>query len=173
MQCEQYTPAEKEQKTSGKLMRLKEIIDELSSDGRALVICPLKSMLADIHNEMKKLGVTLAVLGGCTSQLQGTLGRWRKGACKGLLSAPDIPSLNLSEASTIVFLSPLMTDTEYTQATGRVVRQGSDAVRRGESVRVIILGSKDTVETADLPTIERFKKIAFDIAQGGVSINES
>lgn len=54
-----------------------------------------------------------------------------------------------------------------------MVRQGSDAVRRGESVRVIILGSKDTVETADLAKIERFKRIAFDIAQGGVSTAES
>ena len=150
-------------------MHLKGIIDGISGDGRILVICPLKSMLADVRNEMKKVGVTLAVLDGCTSQLQGTLRRWQKGACKGLLSAPDIPSLNLSEANMIVFLSPLMTDTEYTQATGRVVRQGSDAVHRGESVRVIILGSKDTVETADLAKIERFKKIAFDIAQGGVS----
>ena len=79
----------------------------------------------------------------------------------------------MSEASTIVFLSPLMTGTEYTQATGRVVRQGSDAVRRGECVRVIILGSRDTVETADQTKIERFKKIAFDIAQGGVTANDS
>ena len=130
-------------------------------------------MLADVRNEMKKIGITLATLDGSTSQLQGTLRRWQKGACKGLLSAPDIPSLNLSEASTIVFLSPLMTDTEYTQATGRVVRQGSDAVNRGECVRVIILGSTDTVETADAPRIERFKRIAFDIAQGGVTANDT
>ena len=134
---------------------------------------PLKSMLSDVSNEMKKVGVNLAVLDGGTSQVQGVLSRWQKGACKGLLSAPEIPSLNLSEASTIVFLSPLMTDTEFTQATGRIVRQGNDAVRRGESVRVIILGSKDTVETACATRIEHFKKIALEIAQGGISTGEN
>ena len=146
----EHTPTEAGQKTSGKLMRLKEIVDGIGSDGRILVICPLRSMLADVRSEMKNIGITLAMLDGSTSQLQGTLRRWQKGACKGLLSAPDIPSLNLSEASTIVFLSPLMTDAEYTQATGRVVREGSDGVRRGESVRVFILGSKDTIETNEL-----------------------
>ena len=37
---------------------------------------------------------------------QSALRAWQAGGYKGLLSDPDLPSINLSEASTVVFLSP-------------------------------------------------------------------
>ncbi len=155
--------------TSAKLEKLKSIIDGLGETGRALVVAPLKDMLGDVAEEMAKMDVTLAVLSsGATTAIQGTLSRWQRGDAKGLLSHPEIPALNLSEANAVVFLSPILTDTEFIQATGRVVRQGSEAARRGEAVKVIILAANDTIETADLNRIERFQRIARNISQGNI-----
>ena len=56
---------------------------------------------------------------------QATLRAWQGGGFKGLLSDPELPALNLSEASVVVFLSPMLTDAQFVQAAGRVVRQGS------------------------------------------------
>ena len=87
---------------------------------------------------------------------QATLRAWQGGGYKGLLSDPDLPSLNLSEASTVVFLSPMLTETQFTQAAGRVVRQGS----LHASVRVIVLGAANTIEDEDAGKLERFRAIA-------------
>ena len=64
--------------------------------------------------------------------------------------------MNLSQASAVVFLSPMLTDTQFTQAAGRVVRQGS----LHSSVRVIVLGAANTIETEDAEKVERFRRIA-------------
>ena len=56
---------------------------------------------------------------------KATLKSWERGACKGLLSDPDLPALSLSQASIVVLLSPMLTDTQFTQAAGWVARQGS------------------------------------------------
>ena len=98
---------------------------------------PLKSMLNEARAEIAKLGVSLAILRGGTLEQQATLRAWQGGSYKGLLSDPDLPALNLSEASVVVFLSPLLTDTQFAQATGRVVRQGSFH----ENVRVIVMAA--------------------------------
>ena len=87
---------------------------------------------------------------------QAALKSWERGACKGLLSDPDLPALSLSQASAVVFLSPMLTDTQFTQAAGRVVRQGS----LHSSVRVIVLGAASTIETEDGDKMERFRRIA-------------
>ena len=88
---------------------------------------------------------------------QNTLKAWQTGGFKGLLSDPDIPALNLSEASTVVFLSPVPRDAQFVQAAGRVVRQGSHHT----SVRVIV-----GAETEDAARIERFRVITHNMTTG-------
>ena len=107
------------------------------------MVSPLRSMLDDVRTEMSKLGVPLAILRGGAVEQQATLRAWQTGGFKGLLSDPEIPGLNLSEASAVVFLSPMLTDTQFTQAAGRVVRQGSHHT----SARVIVLGAAQSAET--------------------------
>ena len=111
---------------------------------------------------MSKLGVKLAILRGGAVEQQNTLKAWQAGGFKGLLSDPDLPALNLSEASTVVFLSPVLTDMQFVQAAGRVVRQGSHHT----SVRVIVLGAAQSTETEDVTRIERFRTIMHDMTKG-------
>ena len=101
-------------------------MDQLGIAVRVLMVAPPKSMLGDVAR------------------------RRHKGDVKGLLSHPDIPALNLCQATAIVFLSPLVTDTEYVQAADRLVRQGSEATRRGERARVIVLCAQDMREPTAL-----------------------
>lgn len=131
--------------TSTKFARLARIIQE-EKDGRMLIVSPLASLLPDIDNEMRKIGLNLITLSGASAVLQGKLRKWRKGGSHGLLSGPEIPSLNLSEAKTLVFLSPLLTDTELIQSVGRVVRQGS----LHKEVKVVILVANDTIESTTM-----------------------
>ena len=105
---------------------------------------------------MAKLGVKLAILRGGAVEQQNTLKAWQTGGFKGLLSDPDLPSINLSEASTVVFLSPMLTDTQFVQAAGRVVRQGSYHVR----VRVIVLAAAQSTETDDAARVDRFRQLS-------------
>ena len=154
--------AEEERQTSAKFYELARIIHGLGATERVLVVSPLRSMLDDVRKEMAKLRVPLAILRGGAMEQQNTLKAWQTGGFKGLLSDPDIPALNLSEASTVVFLSPVLTDTQFAQAAGRVVRQGSHHT----SVRVIVLGAAQSAETEDAARIERFRVITHNMTTG-------
>ena len=110
----------------------------------------------DVRKEMAKLGVPLAILRGGAVEQQSTLRAWQTGGFKGLLSDPGIPSINLSEASTVVFLSPMLMDTQFVQAAGRVVRQGSHHA----SVRVVVLAAVQSAETEDAARVERFRRLS-------------
>ena len=155
-------PTEEERQTSAKFYELARIIHGLGATERVLVVSPLRSMLDDVRKEMAKLRVPLAILRGGAMEQQNTLKAWQTGGFKGLLSDPDIPALNLSEASTVVFLSPVLTDTQFAQAAGRVVRQGSHHT----SVRVIVLGAAQSAETEDAARIERFRVITHNMTTG-------
>jgi SNF2 family DNA or RNA helicase len=157
-------PEDDERQTSGKFYELARIIHGLGDTERVLVVSPLRSMLDDVRKEMGKLGVKLAILLGGTVEQQNTLKAWQTGGFKGLLSDPDLPALNLSEASVVVFLSPILTDTQFVQAAGRVVRQGSHHT----SVRVVVLGAAQSAETEDVTRMERFRAIAHDMSQGKI-----
>ena len=78
------------------------------------------------------------------------------------MSDPDIPGINLSEASAVVFLSPMLTETQFTQAAGRVVRQGSHHA----SVRVIVLGAAQSAETENAARVERFRAVTHNMTRG-------
>ena len=153
---QEAAPADEERQTSAKLFELARIIHGLGEAERVLVVSPLKSMLDDVREEMAKLGVNLAILRGGAVEQQSTLRAWQTGGFKGLLSDPEIPSLNMSEASTVVFLSPMLTDTQFVQAAGRVVRQGSHHA----SVRVIVLAAAQSAETEDAARVERFRRLS-------------
>ena len=100
--------------------------------------------------------------------MNGVLKKWAKEGTKskGLLASADIPALSLSDVDTIVFLSPVLTDLEYLQACGRVIRQGSQAVRRGTPVQVVVLTATGTVEETDVERLRRFEKMARDMSDG-------
>ena len=149
-------PEDEERQTSGKFYELAKIIRGLGETERVLVVSPLKTMLDDVRKEMAKLGVPLAILCGGAVEQQNTLKAWQTGGFKGLLSDPDLPALNLSEASTVVFLSPMLTDTQFVQAAGRVVRQGSHHA----SVRVIVLAAAQSTETEDAARVDRFRQLS-------------
>ena len=65
-------------------------------------------------------------------------------------------ALEVVEASTVVFLSPMLTDTSFVQAAGRVVRQGSYHAR----VRVIVLAAAQSTETDDAARVDRFRQLS-------------
>ena len=153
---QEAAPAEEEQQTSAKFFELAKIIHGLGEAERVLVVSPLKSMLDDVREEMAKLGINLAILRGGAVEQQSTLRAWQTGGFKGLLSDPDLPSINLSEASTVVFLSPMLTDTQFVQAAGRVVRQGSHHAR----VRVIVLAAAQSTETEDAARTDRLRQLS-------------
>ena len=159
---QEVAPAEEKRQTSAKFFELAKIIHGLGETERVLVVSPLKSMLDDVREEMAKLGVPLAILRGGAVEQQNTLKAWQMGGFKGLLSDPDLPALNSSEASTVVFLSPVLTDTQVVQAAGRVVRQGSHHT----SVRVIVLGAAQSAETEDATRIERLRVITHNMTTG-------
>ena len=70
---------------------------------------------------------------------------------------PPVARITIApQASAVVFLSPMLTVTQFTQAAGRVVRQGS----LHASVRVIVSGAANTIETEDSEKVERFRRIA-------------
>ena len=149
-------PTEEERQTSAKFYELARIIHGLGATERVLVVSPLRSMLDDVRKEMAKLGVPLAILRGGAVEQQATLRAWQGGGFKGLLSDPELPALNLSEASVVVFLSPMLTDTQFVQAAGRVVRQGSYHTRG----RVIVLAAALSAETEDAARVERFRHLS-------------
>jgi superfamily II DNA or RNA helicase len=155
--------------TSTKFARLAELIKS-EKDGRMLIISPLVSLLPDIDNEMRKIGLNLVTLSGASAVLQGKLRRWRKGGSHGLLSGPEIPSLNLSEAKTLVFLSPLLADIELIQSCGRVIRQGS----LHAEVTVIMLVANDTIESSTLiQRSDEFHDTIQKISKGQISTDLS
>ena len=153
---QEAAPADEERQTSAKFLELARITHALGKTERVLVVSPLKSMLDDVREEMAKLRVPLAILRGGAVEQQNTLKAWQTGGFKGLLSDPDLPSINLSEASTVVFLSPMLTDTQFVQAAGRVVRQGSHHAR----VRVIVLAAAQSAETEDAARADRFRQLS-------------
>ena len=153
---QEAAPADEERQTSAKFLELARITHALGETERVLVVSPLKSMLDDVREEMAKLRVPLAILRGGAVEQQNTLKAWQTGGFKGLLSDPDLPSINLSEASTVVFLSPMLTDTQFVQAAGRVVRQGSHHAR----VRVIVLAAAQSAETEDAARADRFRQLS-------------
>ena len=153
---QEAAPADEERQTSAKFFELAKIIHGLGESERVLVVSPLRSMLDDVRAEMAKLGVPLAILRGGAIEQQNTLKAWQGGGFKGLLSDPELPSINLSEASVVVFLSPMLTDTQYIQAAGRVVRQGSYHTR----VRAIVLAAALSAETEDAARVERFRRLS-------------
>ena len=155
---------EEEQSTSGKLEELKRILEEMGGAERVLVVPPLQSMLWEVAREMKELGVDLIKLEGSTVDIQNKLRKWQRGGAKGLLAPPELPALNLPQATTIVFLSPILEDTEFIQATGRVVRQGSEA----DNVKVVILCADGTIEAKDNQRLERFREMAIQISRGQI-----
>lgn len=157
-----------EQNTSGKLEELKRIVGEMGVAERVLVVSPLQCMLWEVKHEMSMLGVELIKLDGSTVDIQNKLRRWQRGDAKGLLAPPVLPALNLPQATMIVFLSPLLEDTEFIQATGRVVRQGSEAAGRGEKVKVVMLCAENTIELNDERRLERFREMAFQISRGEI-----
>ena len=54
------------------------------------------------------------------------------------------------------------TDTQFVQAAGRVVRQGSHHT----SVRVIVLGAVQSAETENAVRVERFRTITHAMTRG-------
>ena len=153
---QEAAPADEERQTSAKFLELARITHALGETERVLVVSPLKTMLDDVRKEMAKLGINLAILRGGAVEQQNILKAWQTGGFKGLLSDPDLPSINLSEASTVVFLSPTLTDTQFVQAAGRVVRQGSYHVR----VRVIVLAAAQSTETEDAARADRLRQLS-------------
>ncbi len=149
-------PADEARQPSAKFSELARILHGLGESERVLVVSPLKTMLDDVRAEMAKLRANLAILRGGAVEQQNTLKAWQSGGFKGLLSDPDLPSLNMSEASTAVFLSPMLTDTQFVQAAGRGVRQGSYHA----SVRVIVLAAALSAETEDAARVERFRRLS-------------
>lgn len=159
--------------TSSKLQALTRILGDLEAWERVLVVCPAGELLKDVHAELVKAGCLLGRLDGPPAEQERTLRTWNAGRLRGLLCIPGVLGIDLSGVSTIVFLSPVMSDEAFRQAAARAVRQGNDAVRSSRAVRVVILCYAGSEETVHEERLRRLEGVAEALSQlGGADSDE-
>ena len=107
---------------------------------------------------MKKIGVKIGALLGGSADQERALRSWMRGSIsRAILAPPGVLGVDI-HATTIIFLTDLISDQEYRQALARVVRQGNPAVEQNIPIKVRILVCKDTEEMDEL-TISTKRKI--------------
>ena len=134
--------------TSNKLKALAGVLLDLKHSERALIICPTH-LLKAVAAEMRGVNINLGIMAGGGAEQERVLAIWTRGKeYKGLLAPPGIMGIDV-HASTIIFLTDLMGETDFRQALARVKRQGNPAVRKGEPITCWFLTCQDTEEDTD------------------------
>jgi len=135
--------------------------------GRAvptLIVCPAELLLA-VHAEFLKENEQVGVLHGPPREQERTLLAWERGRLASLLCVPEVLGVDLPSSRRIIFLTTLITPTQFSQAAGRVLRQGNTACAQGEAVEVVMLACKDTEETRNADALAAFKRQAAAMSQ--------
>jgi superfamily II DNA or RNA helicase len=138
--------AAKKVKESAKLDRLMEILDELMSEGRkVLVFSQFVEMLRLIENEIHTRAWPYAILHGQTKDRTSQIDRFQTGDAKLFLISLKAggTGLNLTAADTVILYDPWWNPAVERQAMDRAHRIGQD-----KPVFVYRLYSANTVETA-------------------------
>jgi len=116
-------------KESAKLMLFLELIDELQSEGRkVLVFSQFTSMLSILEEEIKKRKYTYTKLTGATRKREEAIERFTKGDANIFLISLKAGGvgLNLVAADTVIHYDPWWNPAVENQATDRAYRIGQD-----------------------------------------------
>ncbi len=122
-------PSARNVKESAKLNHLIEIIPELVSEGRRILLfSQFTSMLAIIEPELKKIGIDYVKLTGNTKNRQKVINTFKEGKAPVFLISLKAggTGLNLTEADVVIHYDPWWNPAVENQATDRVHRIGQD-----------------------------------------------
>ncbi|RUM41122.1 MAG: hypothetical protein DSY34_04315, partial [Desulfurobacterium sp.] len=159
----------KKVKESAKLEFLKELLEELISEGKkVLIFSQFVSMLEIIEKEvLKKKGYSYEVLTGKTRNRKKVIDRFKKGKDIFLISlkAGGL-GLNLTEADTVILYEPWWNPAVESQATDRVYRIGQE-----KKVFVYKLIVENSVEEKILE-LQKKKKDLQALYEEGVDIGK-
>ena len=151
---------EMEKHTSSRFEELSNIIQkELRADEKFVVISPQTEINSTIA-EMKKLGIDLVALNGSAIDEERQLKKWKKCASGGLVCPPAKVGVDLNMCTTMIILTTLMdlSEGEYRQTIRRVIRRGSEAIKKNICVQVFVLFAENTDED-DAGVLEQIERL--------------
>ncbi|GLS27152.1 DEAD/DEAH box helicase [Marinibactrum halimedae] len=151
-------PSAKKQKKSAKLTFLMEILPEMISEGRKILIfSQFTSMLDHIAKELEKSKIDYTMLTGKTRKRDKVIQSFQTEVIPVFLISLKAGGvgLNLTEADTVIHFDPWWNPAAEAQATDRAHRIGQD-----KPVFVYKLIAEDTIEEKILSLQERKQAIA-------------
>ena len=159
------TAAARAVKESAKLADLSELLQELvSEDRRVLLFSQFTSMLALIEELLNELAIPYVMLTGDTGDRAAPVRRFQAGEVPVFLISLKAggTGLNLTAADTVIHYDPWWNPAVEEQATGRAHRMG-----QRNPVLVYKLLARGTVEEKMLGLIERKRDLARQVLEGG------
>ncbi|SFV50378.1 COG0553: Superfamily II DNA/RNA helicases, SNF2 family [hydrothermal vent metagenome] len=151
-------------KESAKLEMFLELIDELRSEGRkVLVFSQFTSMLSIIEASIKKRKITYTKLTGATRKREEAIDKFTKGDAQIFLISLKAGGvgLNLVKADTVIHYDPWWNPAVENQATDRAYRIGQD-----KAVFVYKLIVENSIEEQIVKLQEKKKKLQDGIYKG-------
>ena len=152
-------------KESAKMTMLCELLDELLSENRKILIfSQFTSMLSLIEQELNKRNVPFVILTGSTADRDTPVQRFQSGKIPVFLISLKAggAGLNLTAADTVIHYDPWWNPAVEDQATDRAYRIGQD-----KPVFVYKLVASGTLEEKMLILKERKKALAEGVYSGG------
>ncbi len=153
------------QADKGKLGALLEMLDELLSEGRrVLLFSQFTSMLALIEPELEKRGVRYSLLTGDTRDRRAPVRQFQNGDSEVFLISLKAggTGLNLTAADTVIHFDPWWNPASENQATDRAYRIGQD-----KPVFVFKLITRGTVEEKIQALQQEKAALAASLLDGG------
>ncbi|MDD3937810.1 DEAD/DEAH box helicase [Rhodoferax sp.] len=158
--------AAKKVKASAKLEQLMEMLPEMLSEGRRILLfSQFTSMLTLIEAELQKRGIKWAKLTGQSQKRDELIDQFTSGAVPLFLISLKAggTGLNLPQADTVIHYDPWWNPAVEAQATGRAHRIG-----QANSVWVVKLVAQGTIEERILALQERKAALAENMYSGAV-----
>jgi len=150
--------------SSSKLDMFLELVDELLSEGRKiLVFSQFTSMIDIIKEEFEKIGVKYSTLTGSTKNRDEVIDEFKSGKSDIFLISLKAGGvgLNLTEADTVIHYDPWWNKAAQNQATDRAYRIGQD-----KNVFVYKLVVRNTIEEKIIELQNKKSQLA-EIFEGG------
>jgi len=149
---------------SSKLDMFLELVDELLSEGRKiLVFSQFTSMIDIIKEEFDKIGIKYSTLTGSTKNRDDVINEFKSGKTDVFLISLKAGGvgLNLTEADTVIHYDPWWNKAAQNQATDRAYRIGQD-----KNVFVYKLVVRNTIEEKIIELQNKKSQLA-EIFEGG------
>ncbi|MBA1202070.1 DEAD/DEAH box helicase [Pseudomonas capeferrum] len=153
------------QSDKGKLGSLLEMLEELLSEGRrVLLFSQFTSMLSLIESELEKRGIRYSVLTGDTRDRRAPVQQFQNGDSEVFLISLKAggTGLNLTAADTVIHYDPWWNPASESQATDRAYRIGQD-----KPVFVFKLITRGTVEEKIQQLQQKKATLAAGLLDGG------